>query len=75
MAYQTLVQDFASPFLRRMFLVLIDAHSKWIEAYVTSSATSSVVIEELRSTFVRMGLPELIVTDNGTRFKSEEFKE
>ena len=35
---------FAGPFLGRMFLILIDAHSKWIEAYETASATSTVVI-------------------------------
>lgn len=34
-----------------------------------------MVIEELRSTFVRMELPELIVTDNRTCFKSEESEE
>ena len=38
-------RDYAGPFLGRMFLVLIDAHSKWIEAYATSSATSSVVTQ------------------------------
>ena len=32
-----------------------------------------MVIEELRSTFARFGLPELIVTDNGPCFTSEEF--
>ena len=62
--------DFAGPVEGKMFLVLIDAHSKWIETFVTSS----VVIGELRSTFSRFGLPEMIVTDNGTRFRSEEFE-
>ena len=66
--------DFAGPFLGKMFLVLIDAHSKWIETFITPSATSSVVIEELRTTFARFGLPEVIVTDNATCFKSDEFR-
>ena len=57
-----------------MILVLIDAHLKWIEAFITTSVTSSAVIEELRSTFARFGLPELIAMDNGTCFKSEEFE-
>ena len=57
-----------------MFLVLIDAHSKWIEVFCTSAATSAVVIEELRSVFARFGLPETIVTDNGTSFISAEFE-
>ena len=67
--------DFACPFLGWMFLILIDAHSKWIEMYETASATSTVVMQELRTIFSRFGLPETIVTDNGTCFVSSEFKE
>ena len=66
--------DYAGPFLGKMFLVLIDAHSKWIEAICTPSATSDVVIQELRTLFAQFGLPETIVTDNGSCFVSEEFE-
>ena len=58
-----------------MFLILIDAHSKWIEAFHTPNATSSAVIEELRTVFAKFGLPETIVTDNGSCFTSEEFEQ
>ena len=57
-----------------MFLVLIDAHSKWIEVFCTSTATSAVVIEDLQSVFARFGLPETIMTDNGSSFISAEFE-
>ena len=57
-----------------MYLALIDAHSKWIEAFCTPTATSSAVIQELRTMFARFGLPETIVTDNGTCFVSAEFE-
>ena len=63
--------DFAGQFLRKMFLVLIDAHSKYTEVFCTSTATSAVVIEELRSGF---GSPETMVTDNGSSFVSAEFE-
>ncbi len=39
--------DFAGPFQGRTSLILIDAHSKWIEAVNTSSISSFVVIKEL----------------------------
>ena len=40
----------------------------------TNSTLSSVVIEELRTVFAKFGLPETIVTDNGTGFVSQEFE-
>jgi len=57
-----------------MILVLIDAHSKWIEVMVTPISTSTVVIEELRDKFSQFGIPETIVTDNGSCFTSAEFE-
>lgn len=66
--------DYAGPFQGKMILVLIDAHSKWIEATCTQNATSAAVIDELRSLFARFGLPETIISDNGTCFVSEEIE-
>jgi len=50
----------------KMVLVLVDAHSKLIEAVCTPNATSAAVIEELRGQLTRFGLPGTILTDNGT---------
>jgi len=58
-----------------MYLVLIDVNSKWIEAKVISMATSAATIEHLTSVFSVHGLPEVLVTDNGTCFTSTEFQE
>ena len=66
--------DYASPVDGKMFLIVIDAHSKWIEAFCTPTSTSKAVIEELRTLFSRFGLPETIVSDNGTCFVSIEFE-
>jgi len=65
--------DYAGPFQGHMFLVLIDAHSKWIEVFKTSAATSKVTIECLRCVFAQFGLTEMVVTDNGPCFSSREF--
>ena len=67
--------DFAGPFLGKMFLILIDAHSKWIKVHITASTTSSVTIEKMRSSFASFGIPEILVTDNGSNFTSLEFEE
>ena len=57
-----------------MYLIKVDAYSKWIEAVCTPSATYSAVIEGLRVLFAQLGLPDGIVPDNGTCFVSVEFK-
>ena len=67
--------DYAGPVKGRMILVIVDSHSKWIEAHVVSSATSQATIEKLRLVFSIPGIPEVIVSDNGTAFTSEEFTE
>jgi transposase InsO family protein len=59
----------------KMFLVIVDAHSKWLEVLPANQATSTVTIEKLRGTFVTFGLPEMIVSDNGTAFTSKYFQE
>ncbi|XP_049269264.1 uncharacterized protein K02A2.6-like [Rhipicephalus sanguineus] len=65
--------DFAGPINGSMILVLVDAHSKWIEAVPMKQATTSSTITCLRSLFSRFGIPRTLVSDNGTQFTSQEF--
>ena len=60
--------------MNKYFFLLVDAHSKWIEVRPVNNATSTVAIEQLRSIFATHGLPEMLVTDNGTVFTSNEFR-
>ena len=71
--WQRLHLDFAGPFLGHMYLVLVDAHSKWMEVHLMQSITASKTIESLRIIFSSHGLPQTIVTDNGSPFTSSEF--
>ena len=43
-----------------------------MEVHRTKSSTSLVTNEKMRSVFATIGLPEQVVTDNGTRLTSEE---
>ena len=67
--------DFARPFLEHQFLVLVDSHSKWMEAHIMTSIVASRTIEKLRVIFATHGLPAKIVTDNGPTFISHEFRD
>ena len=67
--------DFAVPFLGHMFLVIVDAHSKWLDVHLMSSISSAATIEKLRIVFATHGLPRKVVTDNGPSFTSAEFRE
>ena len=67
--------DHAGPFQNKIFLIVIDAHSKWLEVIVVPSTSSSNTIRALRTLFATHGLPEVVVSDNGTAFTSSEFQE
>ena len=62
MAEEAVVQvhvDYAGPFLGSMFLVLVDAHSKWMDVYNTGQASTALMtVRKLRDSFVQHGLPD-----------------
>ena len=65
--------DFAGPFQGHMFLVLVDATTKWLEVIPMQAITASKTIDILRSIFATHGLPRKLVSDNGPTFRSAEF--
>ena len=58
-----------------MFLVIVDADSKWMKIEIVNVATTVATVEQLRVMFARFGLPKVIITDNGTCFTSSVFAE
>ena len=56
----------------QMLLVVIDAHSKWIEVEVGKYATAEATNQRLQTIFARFGIPETVMTDNGPCFSSRE---
>ena len=66
--------DYAGPVQGKHFLVIVDAHSKWVEIFPSSSPSSNETIKHLRHLFCQHGLPVTVVSDNGTCFTSQEFK-
>jgi transposase InsO family protein len=65
--------DFCGPFLNKYYaLVLIDSYSKWPEVFLTTHATSTFTIRALKKCFSREGIPQTLVSDNGTPFIAAE---
>ena len=67
--------DYTGPIKSRYLIVVVDAYSKWLDAAIVPSANSANTIQSLRTMFSIHGLPEVIVSDNGSPFVSVEFKE
>jgi len=55
--WQRIHINFAGPFLNSMFLVVLDAYSRWLEIERMSSTTSEKTIEVLHKLFARYGIP------------------
>lgn len=66
--------DFFGPFSGKHFFILVDAHSKWIDVAVVPAPSSRHAIQVLRHIFSTHGLPEILVSDNGSAFTSAEFQ-
>jgi transposase InsO family protein len=59
-----------------MFMIVVDAHTKWPEAIDMGSNTQAgKIVIEFRKLFARFGLPRHVVTDNGRQYTSSEFRE
>ena len=62
--------DHAGPFQGKLFLIVVDAHSKWIQVQSVSSTSAKASITALRLLFATHGIPEQLVSDNGSGFRS-----
>jgi len=56
-------------------LVLVDAHSKWMDVHLMQTIMSAKTIEKLLIIFANHGIPHKVITDNGPTFTSYEFQE
>ncbi|KAL1447868.1 hypothetical protein WDU94_005423 [Cyamophila willieti] len=66
--------DFFGPWNTMMFIVIVDAYSKWLFVRKMNDITSSTTINILREYFSNWGIPQKLVSDNGSSFCSEEMQ-
>ena len=56
-------------------LVVVDYYSRYFETVTLRSVTSKKIINALKPTFTRWGIPCSLRTDNGPQFMSAEFQQ
>ena len=56
-------------------LVAVDKFTKWIEAKPIKSLDTGTAVSFIRELIFRYGVPHSIITDNGSNFDSEEFRD
>ena len=57
-----------------MYIIITDYYSLWPEVYKLRKAKSVDVIETMKDTFSRHGIPDEVVSDNGSQYKSYLFR-
>ena len=73
--WQRIHVDFAGPLDNQYYLIVVDSLSKWTEVLKCKRPTTNCTIGFLHELFVRFGMVDRVVTDNGTQFTSNEFKQ
>ena len=67
--------DHAINFIRRNWLVIVDAYSKYPCIYPIDSVSTKSTMELLKDSFAHFGYPHSLVTDNAATFTSTEFQQ
>ncbi|KAK7101996.1 hypothetical protein V1264_020291 [Littorina saxatilis] len=57
------------------YLVVVDSYSGWFEMDSLPDSTSRSVIGKMKRLFATHGIPEKLMTDNGSQFVSHEFEQ
>ena len=68
--------DYFRPILGKYYgLVIVDSYSRFPEVFWTTNSSSDFTRQAFRKYFSREGIPQVIVTDNGTHFSASSLKD
>ena len=60
---------------KKDFLLVVDYYSCFFYIAQLQNTTSISVINKMKPTFARYGIPERVISDNGPQYSSQEFKD
>jgi transposase-like protein len=55
--------------------IAVDTFTKWIEVKFVASITAAKAVEFIKEIMYRFGVPNNIITDNGTHFTASKFND
>jgi hypothetical protein len=58
----------------KTYLLVVDYLSRWIEIRQLRALTSNAVVSAIKDIFSIHGIPDLVISDNGPQFSSQEFR-
>lgn len=62
-------------FDNRAYLITVDYFSDFWEVDYLTDTNSSTVIHKLKAHFARHGIPDIVISDNGPQYSSQEFRQ
>lgn len=71
--WQRIHIDFSESFVDAMFLIVVDARSKWMEVLKMLKTTTENTLNILQHLFASYDIPGELVSDNGPQFSLQEF--
>ena len=57
------------------YLLLVDYYLRYIEVVKLSTTTARGVVLAMKPIFARHGIPNVIISDNGPQYTSQEFRD
>ena len=72
-AFNRIHVDFFGPVKGKVYFIIVDAYSRWIDVQEVPTTSSAAIIPRLRRLFAYFGVCDVLVSDNGTAFSSQEF--
>ena len=59
----------------KSYLLLVDYFSRYIEVVKLTCTTTKSVVAAMKPLFAKHGIPDVIISDNGPQYSSQEFKQ